>query len=96
MKKLTEVKLCKNCRWRKPDYSLGGEFAICMRPKKYSLVSGKLVSDNMYCTLERDDRFYMLGMCGEAARYFEKRKAWYIRLWNWMFDTNRKKKGDKQ
>lgn len=70
-------RLCKDCKWAKPDYFLfifkNWEFAKCHHPEigqrsKSDLVTGKIESGYWYCS---SNRMYP---CATEGKFWEQRK----------------------
>ena len=73
---MKEIKLCKDCKWCKPDNSrlLMGKkwcmkFASCVRPLRIDPVTGEQETNAYYCSTERGA--ITKTWCGEKAQYFE-------------------------
>lgn len=76
------IKTCKECKWGQPDRYFSfwfskkrWEFARCTREQKkiIDLTTGHFKYKTLFCSLERDDAFLSIGVCGKDGRYWEKK-----------------------
>ena len=79
---MSEIKLCKDCKWCEPKIMSSGEavydYAKCSHPlgKTKDPVTGALVAaDFTYCSSHRGrDMGYAFASCGRSAKWFEPKQ----------------------
>ena len=68
---MEENKLCVDCKWYgKIELVRDG---ICTRPLATSLVDGKPIMSNLYCSSERRHAGYFSPYCGKQGRFWESK-----------------------
>ena len=76
---MSEIKLCKDCKWCQPHICMDGSpaysVAICKAPAGMTIspVDGAPVArDLTFCGSLRKAEFVALGTCGPSAAWFEQ------------------------
>jgi hypothetical protein len=71
------MKLCKDCKHSKRDFTFGWQFGKCMRePPAVDPVDGKQKKTGLYCSTQRE----FPHLCGPEAKYFEQKPTLVERL----------------